>query len=761
MVSDAATVGFRRGRGVNKSPDSLFAFDPKLAALPLAFDLEAVTRLFQSRWINQGALQVSRVRSAQYKPSACGVITYDLLIEQPGAPPRPTIGVVEVGPTGLKARLFDDDPEIPWLAVATDAEAMRARFATVLGRPPEACAVTPIRYKPGSRVVLRYDLHTSSGQRTVFAKVLAQDDDQLTATLATLFQASQAAPAMPRILPPLAHFPELHMVVQPEVLDGVELHARVFDPAVDSAWREQWMRQVGASLAGLHASVGAPGPQRRLEDDLCELQEYLKAVARISPELTAGFEGTIVDIAALAENRAEPAPVASHGAFRTDQLMIEHEALVLLDLDSFCWANPARDVGNFLAYLNWKAMRQPSYSTFIERARRGFLEGYSAARSTLDRDWLACYEAAAMLKICGRRFRGLTFDEWHLVPHLLDSARALVGAAASPRNRLSISDTLLPSLQVALDVEAMTDTLEPLVSGQSRTAASVRGAKLLAHSPSKRAVIRYQVAGGGSVIGKLYADARQAARVYSNMSWLRGVVFADSARCGVPQPLAHSQELSMVFYLQVDGQFLDEVMVSDRVNRSIDLAGEWLAALHSHRVSIEEPLLRSTALDIRDCRDVINQSSRGHTEVVSQLAGHLENGADALCLETKVSIHRDFHYRHIIVDDGLTVIDLDEMRLGDPNYDLAHFCANLDLLAYREHKSLAALQDRFLNTYASHTDWVRDERFVYFYVYTCLKIAKQLCTMRGPSPRPEGAEQRRQVQMILGKGLAAMEGDHA
>ena len=108
----------------------------------------------------------------------------------------------------------------------------------------------------------------------------------------------------------------------------------------------------------------------------------------------------------------------------------------------------------------------------------------------------------------------------------------------------------------------------------------------------------------------------------------------------------------------------------------------------------------------------------------------------------------------------MNVIDLDELRLGDPNFDLGHFCANLDLLAYREKKSLAALQRRFLDTYAGYTNWVRDERFVYFYVYSCIKIAKQLCTMRGPCPRPEGAEQRRQVRMILEKGLAAMGGRH-
>ena len=49
------------------------------------------------------------------------------------------------------------------------------------------------------------------------------------------------------------------------------------------------------------------------------------------------------------------------------------------------------------------------------------------------------------------------------------------------------------------------------------------------------------------------------------------------------------------------------------------------------------------------------------------------------------------------------MIDFDEMRLGDPNFDLAHFCANLHLLAYRLNNSpfhFNALQSAFLRGYA-------------------------------------------------------------
>ena len=142
-----------------------------------------------------------------------------------------------------------------------------------------------------------------------------------------------------------------------------------------------------------------------------------------------------------------------------------------------------------------------------------------------------------------------------------------------------------------------------------------------------------------------------------------------------------------------------------------------------------------------------------------RIAKHLQEHASEMAFDTQSPIHKDFHYGHVVVDGGLKVIDFDEMRLGDPNFDLAHFSANLHLLAYRLNNSpflFSSLQSAFLRAYARVTDWEPNERFVYFYAYTCLKIAKQLCSMRGLRPRPEGEEQHRQVQLMLSQGIGSL-----
>jgi hypothetical protein len=242
------------------------------------------------------------------------------------------------------------------------------------------------------------------------------------ATIAALHAASEAMPELPRIPVPLAYWPEVHMLIQPAVAGGDELNTRAFDPAEDSDVRERWLRAAGARLAAFHSLDGIDGPRRTLEEDLAELDEYVAPMAIVDGALAQRYQKTLDRIAALAREQAEPPPVASHGTFRTDQFMIENDALVMIDLDSFCWSDPARDIGNFLAYLRWKAIRQPQQAAFIEHVGRVFLDGYLAAHPAPDQRSLALFQAASMLKVAGRRYRALTVKEWHLVPRLIEAA---------------------------------------------------------------------------------------------------------------------------------------------------------------------------------------------------------------------------------------------------------------------------------------------------------------------------------------------------
>jgi hypothetical protein len=427
--------------------DQTFDFDPQLPNLTLAFDRDAVARLFEQHWPGRdgGPLRITKVKSqdTKYQPGKRCVTTYELLAERADAAPQRTLGVVEITPPGVAHRLYDDDPRLPWLADAVDLPRIHQRFAALLpDTTVEACTVAPVRYRAGVRCVFRYDIQTSAGPQVFFGKLLGEGGEQLLATVSALHSASRGvqlnalnfnapsnapasggAPQMPRIPQPLAYWPDIHMLIQPEVVGGAELNDLAFDQAQDAALRERWLREAGARLAGLH-DAQVPGPPRTFEDDVDELREYIAPMAQPDPALAQRYAAAVEQLAARLGDAPSP-HTATHGAFRTDQYMIEGDELVMIDLDGFCWAEPERDLGNFLAYLLWKAIRKPDDAGFIMYAGQVFMEGYVAAGREPDARRLALYQADSLLKVAGRRYRSLTTKEWHLVPRLIELAENL------------------------------------------------------------------------------------------------------------------------------------------------------------------------------------------------------------------------------------------------------------------------------------------------------------------------------------------------
>ena len=413
-------------------------FDPHLTGLPLLFDPHGIATLFESRWPAQapvGAVEARhasplrtvtfcKIQDVKYQPRIRCVATYLLGVGSPGEGPRQTIGVVEARPAGLRHRLYDQDPDLPWLTSASDPRVVQDRMPASLppGARVEGCQVAPVRYKPGLRCVFRYDLLLNTGAQLYFAKLLVEGARELSATVSALHESSKRTPGMPGVLPVAASWDDLHVLVQPAVLGGTELNDLAFDASVDAPVRLGWMHNAGACLAALHSCRAVQGPSRTFQDDMKELRDYLAPLEQADPGLAKRFAQATHMVEKLTTGKDEGPEVASHGAFRTDQFMIEDGRLVMIDLDSFCLANPARDVANFLAYLDWKEVRKPAQAAFISSARRSFLEGYAGAGGSLDPRWLDAYRAASLLKIGGRRYRSLSFEEWSLVPRLVELA---------------------------------------------------------------------------------------------------------------------------------------------------------------------------------------------------------------------------------------------------------------------------------------------------------------------------------------------------
>lgn len=334
--------------------------------------------------------------------------------------------------------------------------------------------------------------------------------------------------------------------------------------------------------------------------------------------------------------------------------------------------------------------------------------------------------------------------------------------------------TGLPALDTALDNGAMTAYLRPLLAPivHPERPLTVVNHELLDYKPSKRGLIRYELAAatGGApliVFGKLFADTSQLARVDQVLHLLWDKVFGGDPHCSTPQPIGQIPALTMLLYLPAEGQFLDEVLTGERAPYAMELTARWLSTLHRHPLRLTKQFdLANELANLELWAALVAQNYPELETLAQQALRYLQQQARQLPFSTQTPIHKDFHYRHVLVERGVKVIDFDELRLGDPNFDLAHFCANLHLLAYRQQGTphgFRILEQRFLDTYARHTGWSRQPahadraKFAYFYVYTCLKVARQLCLGVGPGPLPTGEARRRQVQMILNQALVAMQ----
>ncbi len=789
------------------SMDYRFDFDDQLPDLPTAFDLEAVSEIFTQKWPGHPdfagtpeIVKVDRLQDVKYRPAEKCVTTYELQVEHPDVLPWQTIGVLEIMPQGVIHRLYDADPKLPWLPTVADPEDMLPRFAALLSQKNgssqiESFKVTTVRYKPGLHCVFRYDIDTTTGRQVFYGKLFSEEDELLTEILPALYKASEEIPEMPRIPQPLIYWPDVKLLVQPAVARGVELRNFSFDSRQERLEREHWMRVAGANTAALHQADLNVGHPRTFEHDLHGLTEYSAMMANVNPKLDVRYKETIALLASAAKGLTEPLLVPSHGALRTDQFIIQDDHLVMIDIDSFCWSNPARDLGNYLAYMCWKAIRQPEHGEFVEEAGRIFLDGYISAGGIVDDRWLTLYQAASLLKIAGRRFRSLTFREWPLVPHLIDAAIATIEEIQDDsaedhddlRNRqiLHLStatsttkfpavfiDTEFPALWYALNAEMMSDNIAPLLTFADCLDQSslLKSAKLLAYKPGKRGVIRYEAEGkqcnaSQVVFGKLYPAPQYAERAYNIMKSLNDEVFNGSQHLGIPQPLGCIPELSMLVFIPAEGELLGDLIInSPRANAKMmgimDLASTWLSKLHQHHMPLEKQFQVANEIDnIHEWADLVSEKYPEETRAAGRIADYLIDRADRLPFDNTYTIHKDFHYEHILVNSGLKVFDFDEIRKGDPNLDLAHFCANFFLLAYRTNShpaKFARLQQRFLSTYQLQSDWKLDERFIYFYAYSCLKLAKQICKKRGPRPWPEGDEQRAQVWLMLEQGLTTL-----
>jgi aminoglycoside phosphotransferase (APT) family kinase protein len=277
-------------------------------------------------------------------------------------------------------RVCPADPAMPQLSRLTDPQHLADLVAELSGHRVAArrLAVDTVRYRPGQRHVERVRLddepwayvktdRDASGARAVAVATYLRD-------LLTR-EAPQAAVARP-----LGYVAEEAAALWWNV-PGVPLSRRL---TTGSTGAVQAVAEAGRVLRVLHESPtgpdsllrkGGPGAAHAEATETLRAGEHVRALV---PDVGATYEQCVSDVVEALDRTPGQAEVVSHGDYKSDNLIVHGDRLTILDLDRAAWADPARDLGKFLADLRWWCRDPAGAAALTASFRTGYGVGDDA-----------------------------------------------------------------------------------------------------------------------------------------------------------------------------------------------------------------------------------------------------------------------------------------------------------------------------------------------------------------------------------------------
>lgn len=325
--------------------------------------------------------------------------------------------VAQLDDPAMIVRIFPVDPLLPGLAHATDEAEMLALFARQLepclksGRAPLGLTQEVLHYKPRRSCIVHYRIDLGDGrEHRVYGKV-ARDDrgERNHAVLAAAWEAARASGKW-RAARPVAYLPHWRLLLQ-EAVPGrdfrhvfAELTPDEITPAQLALVRRHLVHIVEAVRSLQHAPRG-PGPVKTFEHLLAEQEKNLVYLGRTEPRLAREIAALREELVRL-ERVVPGAPlVFCHGDFAHGNVLIDGEAVGIIDFDKSGAAEPAFDVAYFLTHLWSFGLRHPKRMPHVTALWRDMREAYLALAPEVSSERLALYEALDFASYVLRNFR--------------------------------------------------------------------------------------------------------------------------------------------------------------------------------------------------------------------------------------------------------------------------------------------------------------------------------------------------------------------
>ena len=293
---------------------------------------------------------------------------------------------------GLALHPFPIDPALPTLIGATNPSVVSnlVKFAGIDQLP----TAETVHHPREGACVLRYHFPEGPDRSPdLYGKVYGDDSgDAIARNLKALTRSPEGAEidSPVRFPRPLVYSASLRLLIT-EALPGVALVPQLLKTVLDDDPKHtrkenkkhtdelrNAVRASAEALAVLHTTT-APASVHSMSDDLAGLRRELDVIGSVWPEVADDLRGRVDG---LFWNAPEvPNLVLSHGDFTPSQVLLDNDMAAVVDMDTLCWADPALDVGRYMAHLDVLATKLSGHDArpLVDDLGTAFVESYSAA----------------------------------------------------------------------------------------------------------------------------------------------------------------------------------------------------------------------------------------------------------------------------------------------------------------------------------------------------------------------------------------------
>lgn len=295
------------------------------------------------------------------------------------------------------------DPELPLLDRALDAAAAEPYLQEALAPLFGSISLGPtrlLRHKPGRRALIEYRIEVAGpGHATLhpilLGKLHHRGADHSTYALHRALREAGLDGCEPNgtgVAKPVALVPQLGLWLQERVPGEALL------PAL---WRPQEVaraRQAADALVRLHAVEVASPRLHTLADELGILDQRLGQAGRKLPNLAERIRRVLHACQELAPGVPSGGYRGIHRDFYFDQVLVNAGRGWLLDLDLYCWGDPALDVGNFVGHLMELGLREQGDPWALGGAINVFREQYLFQVPSVHRPAVECWTTLCLAR---------------------------------------------------------------------------------------------------------------------------------------------------------------------------------------------------------------------------------------------------------------------------------------------------------------------------------------------------------------------------